>query len=91
MTVPLLGFLLQGLQEHIMPNLPVISVTDAQLARIIAAFPGETTAEKEDAYRAWLMGQLRNEVLRAENLALEVQHAQAIAQNREDLDSSLFT
>jgi len=36
-----------------MPDLPVLTVTQAQLDRLVAAFPGATLTEKADAYKAW--------------------------------------
>lgn len=53
-----------------MPTLPSITVTDAQLARITAAFPGATNVEKVAAYRDWLKAELREQVTRTELAAL---------------------
>lgn len=63
-----------------MPSLPTITVTDTQMARITAAFPGATQAEKVEAYRVWLKGQVRREVIRSETAALEEQHTQQMQQ-----------
>lgn len=54
-----------------MPNLPTLSVTQAQLDRITAAFPGTTTAEKVAAYQAWLINGLIDQVERAEGAVID--------------------
>ncbi len=43
-----------------MPNLPTITVTDAQLAKCVGAFTDAA------GYRAWLKAAVRDEVLRRE-------------------------
>jgi hypothetical protein len=37
-----------------MPDLPTLSVSQAHFDRIVAAFPGQTMAQKGAAYKAWL-------------------------------------
>lgn len=58
-----------------MPDLPTLTVTAAQLERLIAVFPGETNAEKADAYREWLRVELRRYVLKAEMNVLQAEQA----------------
>lgn len=49
-----------------MPTLPTITVTQAQLDRITAAFPGDTLAKKAANYQAWTVGNLIDFVQTAE-------------------------
>ena len=37
-----------------MPDLPTLTVSQANFDRLVAAFPGATLAEKAVAYKAWL-------------------------------------
>ena len=48
-----------------MPNLPTISITQAQLDKCVAAFTDAA------GYRAWLKAALRDEVLRREARRLD--------------------
>lgn len=48
-----------------MPTLPSLTVTDAQLAKCVAAFTDAA------GYRAWLKTALRDEVLRRESRRLD--------------------
>lgn len=41
-----------------MPTLPTLELTNDQYAMVVAAFPGDTDAEKAEAYRAWLGNRL---------------------------------
>lgn len=41
-----------------MPDLPVITLSQAHYDRVVAAFPGATLAAKAAAYKAWLTGHL---------------------------------
>lgn len=41
-----------------MPDLPTITVTQAQADILLSVFPGATTAEKVAAYRKWLRQEL---------------------------------
>lgn len=54
-----------------MPDLPAITVTQTQLDRIVAAFPGTTPVEKAASYRAWLINRLIDRVLQVETAAVE--------------------
>lgn len=74
-----------------MPNLPTITVTDEQLARITSAFPGETTAEKVESYRTWLKRELRKEVTKSELKALNESHTAAVNAKYDELNSQLLT
>lgn len=72
-----------------MPNMPTITVSDAQLARITAAFPGNTNAEKVAAYRDWLKAALRDRLATAELAALAETHNAARKAVVDDVESSL--
>ena len=41
-----------------MPDLPAPSLSQAHYDRVVAAFPGDTPAQKAAAYKAWLTGNL---------------------------------
>lgn len=41
-----------------MPDLPSLTLSQAHYDRVVAAFPGATTADKAAAYKAWLTGNL---------------------------------
>lgn len=45
-----------------MPDLPLISLSQAHYDRVVAAFPGETPAEKAQAYRDWTINRLIDQV-----------------------------
>lgn len=72
-----------------MTDLPTISVDDQQLARITAAFPGETIQEKVEAYQQWLIRSLRQYVVKYEIKQLEIQHAAEIQALRESAGEEL--
>ena len=56
-----------------MPDMPTVTVTDAQLTRLLAAFPGANGAQKADAYRAFVKRNLREYVLLSEARTLDEQ------------------
>lgn len=66
-----------------MPDLPAISLSEAHFSRVVAAFPGDTAAEKAAAYRAWVLGYLIDFVRAAEvsahDRAAEAQREAAVA------------
>jgi len=41
-----------------MPDLPVLTLSQAHYDRVVASFPGATVADKTAAYKAWLTGNL---------------------------------
>lgn len=41
-----------------MPDLPTLTVSQAHFDRLVAAFPGNTLAEKAQSYRDWLTNRL---------------------------------
>lgn len=53
-----------------MPDLPVITLSQAHYDRVVAAFPGATLAAKAAAYKAWLTGHLIDFVALTEARAL---------------------
>lgn len=66
-----------------MPNLPSITVTDAQLAKCVAAFTDAA------GYRTWLKAAVRDEVQRRTARALDEQHNTAKAAAMAALDADL--
>lgn len=56
-----------------MPDLPTLTVSQAHYDRIVAAFVGDTLAEKAASYRAWLTNHLINEVERVETRRVEAE------------------
>jgi hypothetical protein len=61
-------------------NLPTLSVSDAQSARILEAFKAlfgtTTTAETVKAYKKWLAAQVRTVVVAEEGRRLDAAHEQ---------------
>ena len=49
-----------------MPNLPAITVTDAQYARLARVIPGDTAAEKSATYKTMVKDMLRALVIEAD-------------------------
>lgn len=45
-----------------MPDLPTLTVTQAQMDKITSTFPGATLAEKSQAYKDWLTNRLVDRV-----------------------------
>jgi len=41
-----------------MPDLPTLTLPQDQFDRVVAAFPGATTADKAAAYKDWLTNRL---------------------------------
>lgn len=66
-----------------MPNLPTVTVTDAQATRILAVYGDAAT------YKAWLIEQIRAHVLTVEMNALESAHAQARLDKQAQVDAEL--
>lgn len=65
-----------------MPDLPTITVTDAQAARLLAAFEGqvdETGADlpPDEAYRRWLRDAVREKAIQVEAQNIEQRHLDA--------------
>jgi hypothetical protein len=54
-----------------MPDLPALTLSQAHFDRVVAAFPGNTLAEKASSYKAWLTGQLIDYVRMIETVRLE--------------------
>lgn len=62
-----------------MPDLPTITVTATQADRLLAAFNGQTADDgtsltAQQAYKRWLVEQLRAYVLRSEARTLDESH-----------------
>ena len=66
-----------------MPNLPTITVTDAQLAKCVAAFTDAA------GYKKWLKAAVRDEVQRRTARALDEQHNAAKAAALAALEADL--
>lgn len=49
-----------------MPDLPILTVSQAHFDRIVAAFPGDTLAKKAAAYKAWSTNNLIQRVREVE-------------------------
>lgn len=45
-----------------MPDLPAMTLPQDQFDRVVASFPGTTTAEKSAAYKDWLTNRLIDRV-----------------------------
>jgi hypothetical protein len=65
-----------------MPDLPTLTVTDAQANRILLAFGGQVdeagaALTPVQAYRRWLRESVRNHVLLVEGQKLDQQHNEA--------------
>lgn len=73
-----------------MPNLPALPpVTQAQLDRLVAVFPGDTLAEKADAYKAWSINNLIDLVERVEGDAIKAAAQVEVDAKMEALRASL--
>lgn len=72
-----------------MPTLPTLTVTDAQATRIQNAFPGATTAEKVEAYKAWLRQAVRGVVKAQEQDALRTKYEADVAASVTTVDNDL--
>ena len=66
-----------------MPNLPTLTVSDTQLARLVAAFTDAA------GYKAWLKAALLDEVQRREARRLDEEHNAAKAAALESLAAEL--
>lgn len=54
-----------------MPDLPTLTVSQEHFDRLVAVFPGTTSAQKVQAYREWLINRLVERVFAVESLAIE--------------------
>lgn len=72
-----------------MPDLPTLTVTAAQMARITAAFPGASNAEKAEAYKAWLRDAVRGYVKAHEQNALRIKYEADVAAATGTVDADL--
>lgn len=66
-----------------MPNLPTISVTDAQLSRITATFGSAAN------YRAWLKQQIKEAVFQKEADEIMAAAQEQIKSKRSEVDDDL--
>jgi len=66
-----------------MPDLPTLTVSQAHADRIVAAFPGNTLAEKAQSYRHWLINRLieRVQLVEARRLDEAAAESKAVALN----------
>lgn len=58
-----------------MPDLPLITLSQAHYDRVVAAFPGADLAKKAAAYQAWTINNLIEFVANTEGTRLEQQFA----------------
>lgn len=72
-----------------MPTLPTLDVSQAHFDRLVAAFPGETLADKAAAYRAWLTNALIDHVEAVEAERLMWQQQEQLQTALQQLRASL--
>ena len=72
-----------------MPDLPTITLSQAHFDRVVAAFPGDTTAKKIAAYRAWTVNNLIDFVEMVEVQAARDAAAIQVTQKQAEILASL--
>lgn len=72
-----------------MPDLPVLTLTQTQFDRVVAAFPGDTLAKKAEAYTAWSIGHLIDFVQGAEIRQFELDQRAQMENRIEAIKASL--
>lgn len=72
-----------------MPALPTLDVSQAHYDRIVAAFPGATSAEKASAYRTWLTNHLIDEVESVEIRVIQSEAALSMSTKMAALSANL--
>jgi len=72
-----------------MPDLPTITLSQAHFDRVVAAFPGDTTAKKIAAYRAWTVNNLIDFVEMVEVQAARDAAAVQVTQKQAEILASL--
>lgn len=72
-----------------MPALPAVNLPAEHYDRVVAAFPGETQAEKAESYRAWLTGHLIDFVEQREAEQVDLDYATERQRRLNELRESL--
>lgn len=72
-----------------MPTLPGKELSQAHFDRVVAAFEGDSPAEKAASYDAWLTNHLIDHVERVETERLQQQHARQLQTALDELRESL--
>lgn len=72
-----------------MPALPTLTPNDSQFARIVAAWPGETNAEKIASYRRWLAASVLDAVQDFEAQGLDAKHFDDRVAAQKDAEQAL--
>lgn len=72
-----------------MPTLPGKELSQAHFDRVVAAFDGDTPAEKAASYDAWLTNNLIDHVERVETERLQQQYARQLSVELDELRASL--
>jgi hypothetical protein len=72
-----------------MPTLPGKDLSQEHFDRVVAAFEGDTLAEKAASYDAWLTNNLIDHVERVEAERLQLQYAQQLSDALDALRASL--
>jgi uncharacterized protein (DUF1499 family) len=72
-----------------MPDLPTLTLSQEHYDRVVAAFPGTTSAEKVAAYRAWSFGHLIDFVKSTEFTKISEQHRVQMEAAMASLNASL--
>lgn len=72
-----------------MPTLPGKELSQAHYDRVVAAFPGNTPAQKAAAYDAWLTNHLIDRVMEVEAAAIQASQAAELDRRLAELRASL--